>query len=126
MSDDDLPVLLPLTHAGAELVDFVETILMDNLTGAGKTNKKRWCANWEEHPDAVHRLAAIYDVWQGTLIGEVSLHGFYRDVLDYHLPMLTDPETGVSARCDRDGHQPHERIDKPAKHAAGGQDSSHV
>lgn len=82
------------------------TILMDNLTGVGKTNKKRWCASWEEHPEAVHRLAAIYDVWQGALTGDVSLHGFCHDVLDYHhLPMLTDPETGVFARCARDGHQ---------------------
>jgi hypothetical protein len=116
--DDPRPQLpLPLTHAGAELVDFVETVLMDYLTGAGKANRKRWCSSWEEHPEAVHRLAAIYDVWETTLTGDVSLHAFYRDILDYHLPMLTDPETGVFCQCDRDGHQPHERIDKVAKTA---------
>lgn len=119
MSDDEYVLPLPIEHAEGDLVDFVETVLMDKLTGAGKQSQKRWCADWEQHPEAVHRLQAIYDVWQDTLTGQVSLHGFYRDVLDYHLPLLISPETGVFARCDRDGHQPHERIDKVAKSSSG-------
>jgi hypothetical protein len=114
-TDADLIRILPLEHADGDLVDFVETVLMDKLTGAGKQNQKKWCADWEQHPEAVHRLQAIYDVWQETAIGQVGLHGFYHDVLDYHLPLPTSPETGVFAQCDRDGHQPHSRIDKQAK-----------
>lgn len=111
---------VPLASAPPELVAFVEGTLQDYLTGAGKARTKRWCTRWQEHPDAVHRLAAIYDEYllmiaQGK--GAPSLHIFMRDVLDYHLPRLVDKEYGVFRECD-EGHVSHRRIDSEVSDSA--------
>lgn len=105
---------VPLRDAPHVLVDWVENVFQDCLTGAGKKGEARCCANWTEHPEAVHRLAAMYDEWLVMLAGvegAPSLHLVYREVLDYHLPYLVNWEYGVFARCDVDGHEPHRRID---------------
>lgn len=109
---------VPLVAVPYELVSFVNGTLMDSLTGAGKVNRKRWCTQWVKHPDAVHRLAAIYDQWLFLLAGgknAPSLHDFIRDCVDYHMPMLTDPDYGVFSQCDVDGHEQHKRIDDAAR-----------
>lgn len=55
---------VPLTSAPAELVAWVEGTFQDYLTGTiGLVKSGRWCSRWAEHPDAVHRLAGIYDEW---------------------------------------------------------------
>ena len=106
---------VPLTTAPPELVEWVEGTFQDYLTGTvGLVKSGRWCSRWTEHPDAVHRLAGIYDEW--TLMrlrikGAPSLHTFYREILDYHIPQLTSREDGVFQRCDGAGHEPHERMD---------------
>lgn len=122
--DDQIDVRLlvnevPLAAAPPVLVDWVEGVLQDFLTGAGKKGEARWCEKWQEHPDAVHRLAAMYDEWLVMLIGgkgAPSLHMFVREVLDYHLPHLTSKEYGTFARCDVDGHEPHRRLDHAITH----------
>lgn len=121
MSDpvDDVfvPLLVtqvPLRTTPPELVEWVDGVLQDFLTGAGKKGEVRWCTKWTEHPNAVHRLAAMYDEWQVMLAGgkgAPSLHQIVREVLDYHLPYLTNKEYGTFARCDVDGHEPHRRLD---------------
>ena len=93
----------------------MEGTFQDYLTGTiGLVKSGRWCSRWTEHPDADHRLAGIYDEW--TLMrlrikGAPSLHTFYREILDYHIPQLTSREYGVFQRCDGAGHEPHERMD---------------
>nr|WP_096359612.1 DUF4913 domain-containing protein [Microbacterium sp. TPU 3598] len=55
---------VPLTTAPPELVEWVEGTFQDYLTGTiGLVKSGRWCIRWTEHPDAVHRLAGIYDEW---------------------------------------------------------------
>lgn len=84
---------LPLTDVPAGLAEFVDGVLLGRLTTLGKGNV--WCAQWREHPDAVHRLTAIEDEWQRMLATEESgLHTFLRDVLDYHLPHLVSEAAG--------------------------------
>lgn len=105
---------LPLAAPPEELVEWVEGTLQDTLTSLGKT-ESRWCAQWTEHPEAVHRLAGMFDEWQLMIIGSTrgpSLHGFIRDVLDYHLPHLVSTDYGTFARCGEDyGHETHRRLD---------------
>jgi len=120
LDDEDgfrlLVTQVPLASAPPELVAFVQGTLQDYLSSAGKARTKRWCARWEEHPDAVHRLAAIYDEYLLMIAGgkgAPSLHVFMRDVIDYHLPRLVDKEYGVFRECD-EGHLAHRRIDSEA------------
>ncbi|MGG7453052.1 DUF4913 domain-containing protein [Plantibacter auratus] len=91
---------LPLTDVPAGLPEFVDGVLLARLTTLGKNEV--WCASWREHPDAVHRLAAIQDEWQRMIAGEdAELHTFIRDVLDYHLPRLVARhDGGVFAGCE--------------------------
>ncbi|MBE7956367.1 DUF4913 domain-containing protein [Microbacterium oxydans] len=109
---------VPLTEAPAELVAWVEGTLQDRLTGAGKAAETRWCTRWTEHPDAVHRLAAMYDEWQVMLAGgkgAPSLHMMIREVLDYHMPFLTSKEFGIFAQCGEYGHEKPRRVDASVK-----------
>jgi hypothetical protein len=104
---------VPLTEAPAALVQWVEGTLQDRMTGLGKT-ETRWCDRWTEHPDAVQRLAAMFDEWQFMLLGgkgAPSLHMIIREVLDYHMPYLVSKESGIFAKCGEDGHEPHRRLD---------------
>jgi hypothetical protein len=105
---------VPLGAPPPELIAFVEGTLQDCFTAAGKTGTKRWCTLWAEHPDAVHRLAAIYDEYTLMLTGGKgvpSLHIFIREVIDYHLPYLVDREFGAFRLCDSDGHTGHQRLE---------------
>lgn len=106
---------VPLTVAPPELVVWVESTLQEYLTStAGPFKGAKWCRSWHTHPDAVHRLAAIYDQWTLMRLGgklAPSLHAFIREVLDYHMPYLVSRESGIFQRCDVDGHDPHTRID---------------
>lgn len=112
--------LVPITEVPAELVAWAEGTLQDRLTGIGKTDT-RWCGSWTEHPDAVHRLAAMFDEWQFMMAGgkgAPSLHMFIREVLDYHMPYLVSKEFGIFAKCGADGHEPHRRLDGDLTHSS--------
>lgn len=100
---------LPLAQPPEGLEDFVETILLEVLTGA--TKERTWCSEWASHPDAVHRLAAIHEQWDILKMRGMSLHDFYRDVLDYHLPFLVGKDTGAFSACGYGQHRPHKRLD---------------
>ncbi|MGZ0069727.1 DUF4913 domain-containing protein [Microbacterium arborescens] len=122
MNADDLP----LTEASAELVAFVDGTLLDFLAPAGSA-ETRWCPQWAEHSDAVHRLAAIRDEWNLMLAsaandGVPALHAFLRDVLDYHLPLLIDQQRGAFRGCGY-GHKPRVRLDD-TKHTRGRADGA--
>lgn len=113
-----LPELLPLTELPDGLSEFVDGVLLPHLS-AGHPKQTTWCPQWREHPDAVHRLAAMSDQWSLMLsAADAPLHEFMRDVLDYHLPLLVDPEKGAFRRCGY-GHAAHTRLDavKPAESA---------
>lgn len=114
-----LPERLPIREIPEFLPAFVNDVLLTTLTSAGK--KTVWCVRWQEHPDAVTRLAAIADAWNHMLgadseSGEsedANLHGFLREVLDHHMPLLVDGERGAFAHCAY-GHRPFRRLDADA------------
>jgi len=88
--------------------EFVNNVLLPTLTSGGKGTV--WCLEWREHPDAVTRLAAIWDAWSHLLAEEdAALHSFLRDVLDHHMPMLIDGDRGAFRRCNY-GHKPAEQL----------------
>lgn len=131
-----LPENLPLRAVPDGLGEFVDDVLLSQLTGGSRDDNTVWCAEWREHPDAVYRLAAIHDEWLHLVAylaevddnGEVadsgmdvSLHGFLRDVLDYHMPMLVDHERGAFRACKHGNHVPHRRLDAPRRGSVRGE-----
>lgn len=92
------------------LVEFVNDVLLPRLTGLGGDRRSRWCRKWFEHPDAVHRLLGVYEAYLEVVEGEMSWHVFYRDVLDHHIPILTEGVVGVFEPC-AEGHEPHTQLD---------------
>jgi hypothetical protein len=110
-----LPERLPITAVPDGLPEFVENVLLPTLTSSG--TKTIWCPEWQEHPDAVTRLAAIWDAWTHMLAEEDALlHSFLRDVLDWHMPYLVEEDRGAFRRCNF-GHKPFEQLNE-AKRAA--------
>lgn len=104
-----LPDRLPITTVPDGLPAFVDGVLLATLTSDSKSIT--WCAEWRQHPDAVTRLAAIWDAWTHLLAEEdAQLHSFLRDVLDHHMPKLLDKEVGPFASCQYE-HKPHKRLD---------------
>lgn len=104
-----LPDRLPITAVPDNLPAFVDNVLLPTLTSGGKGAV--WCTTWQEHPDAVTRLAAISDEWTHLLAEQdASLHSFLRDVLDHHMPMLIDAERGTFRDC-KHGHRPVKQLD---------------
>lgn len=104
-----LPDRLPITAVPDGLPAWVDNVLLPTLTSGGKGSV--WCPEWQAHPDAVTRLAAIWDAWRHMLAEEdAALHSFLRDVLDHHMPLLVDAERGAFRRCNY-GHRTVERLD---------------
>ena len=102
---------VPLNEIPDGLVEFVDGTLLAYLTSSGE--KTIWCAEWRDHPDAVHRLAAMADQWEESAQGgTVALHGFLRDVVDYHMPFLVDPDKGAFRSC-KYNHTAPRRLDYP-------------
>lgn len=101
---------LPLTTTPDGLEEFVNTVLLESLTAAGK--ERAWCPEWSNHPDALHRLTAIYEQWELLTMRGMTLHDFFRDVLDYHLPYLVGKDIGAFSGCAYGQHRPHKRLDE--------------
>lgn len=100
-SEDELP---------EAFTRFVDGTLLEHLTGAQNAHKHYWCSRWVEHPDALHRLYAIWREWEDVQTDTMTLHDFIRNVLDWHLPYLTG-ENGALSRCGKE-HKPHVRLDE--------------
>ncbi len=99
---------LPLTATDEllpEFVTFVENVLPVYLI-QNDGEQRVWCDQWRAHPDALHRLYAIWQMWELAASGEITLHSFIRDVLDWHQPHLIDRDTGAFRRCLREHREP--------------------
>lgn len=110
----DVDVRLPLTSTNLPdgFETFVEGTLLQSLTSASK-GRTSWCTHWREHPDALHRLFAIWQQWLDVQEQPTQLHDFLRNVLDYHLPLLVG-EHGTLRACQY-GHKGHEPIQREEK-----------
>jgi hypothetical protein len=70
------------------------------------TNTWRWCPQWHQHPEAVHRLEALHRTWE-TARHDPNGHAMLtwtRDT-DHHLHELTHP-AGTFAACTQRDHRP--------------------
>lgn len=109
-ADEDAAAAMPLGDVATlppAFSTFVESTLLDSLTAGSKAGRV-WCTRWREHPDAVHRLFAIWQQWLEVQSDPMLLHEFLRNTLDYHLPLLVG-EHGALHGCQY-GHRAHERI----------------
>lgn len=110
MNDQLAAVDFPVASASAELQSFVNEVLLKALTEQGADERSAWCGRWVEHPEAVQRLAAIYDAYLLVAVGDLAIHALYRDVIDHHLPLLVAHQRGIFERC-REGHKTALRLD---------------
>lgn len=63
-----------------------------------------WCPEWWEHPDAVFRLTQTWHAWEVASRQTGALAGWQRDVADYHLPIILNPQ-GPFFGCTWDHHE---------------------
>lgn len=60
----------------------------------------RWCRRWWEHAEAISRLEAIWQAWEGMRYdGATGMAAWWRDYADPHLRVLLD-EAGPFFDCD--------------------------
>jgi len=66
----------------------------------------RWCARWNEHPEACSRLEALWRTWEHHRTDPVTgIAIWYREHLDHHLPILLG-NRGPFASCTPTRHEP--------------------
>ena len=83
------------------------------------TNTWRWCPQWHQHPEAVHRLEALHRTWE-TARHDPNGHAMLtwtRDT-DHHLRELADP-AGTFAACTPRDHRPNHPLPWAALAAPG-------
>lgn len=90
--------LVPGEELPAAFVEFVDVTLLQFLTHADK-HSAVWCNQWQQHPDALHRLMAVWFAWIDVEAAPRAIHEFYKETLDYHLPYLVDQQRGAFSKC---------------------------
>jgi hypothetical protein len=66
----------------------------------------RWCARWDQHPEACSRLEALWRTWEHHRTDPVTgIATWYREHLDHHLPILLG-NRGPFASCTPTRHEP--------------------
>ncbi|MFI1953161.1 DUF4913 domain-containing protein [Streptomyces xinghaiensis] len=85
------------------------------------TTSRPWCHQWQDHPEAVARLHALWLAWQQFTDVEAGLAGpsvWHRDHLDPAWLQLRAPDGPFSA-CTTNPNRPHHRLlPTPAPEAA--------
>ncbi|MEU9481191.1 DUF4913 domain-containing protein [Streptomyces sp. NPDC048191] len=95
----------------AALTSWVHDLLLP-VYGREITTGRPWCQQWEEHPEAVARLHALWLAWQQLTDVEAGLTGpstWHRDHLDPTLLQLRTPDGPFSA-CTTSPNRPNHRL----------------
>ncbi|MBJ7000136.1 DUF4913 domain-containing protein [Streptomyces sp. CRPSP2-6A1] len=95
----------------AALTNWVHNLLLP-VYGREITTGRPWCRQWQEHPEAVARLHALWLAWQQLTDVQVGLTGpstWHRDHLDPALLQLRTPE-GPFGACTTSAARPHHRL----------------
>ncbi|MET8329978.1 DUF4913 domain-containing protein [Streptomyces sp. NPDC005181] len=82
------------------------------IYGREISTTRPWCALWQEHPEAVARLHALWLAWQQLTDAEAGLSGpstWHRDHLDQTLVHLRAPD-GPFAACTTSPTRPNHRV----------------
>jgi hypothetical protein len=83
--------------AAAELVYrslhlFVAELLLPTYRRKVDGRSLTWCPRWEQHPEAVVRLEALWRSWEHLRLDPaLGISVWLRDHLDHHYPILLDP-----------------------------------
>ncbi|WP_405539651.1 DUF4913 domain-containing protein [Streptomyces sp. NBC_00075] len=95
----------------AALTNWVHDLLMP-VYGREITTGRPWCRQWQEHPEAVARLHALWLAWQQLTDVQAGLTGpstWHRDHLDPTLLQLRTPD-GPFGACTTSAARPHHRL----------------
>lgn len=109
-SDGDAPQQVEL--AFGSLPEFVQGFLVPVYRRAGR---QAWCVQWWEHAEAIVRLEAMWDAFEAMRLDPgTGASAWLRDHFDYHMGMLTNPDTSPFAKCsadpDKERHVVPERL----------------
>ncbi|MGW2339495.1 DUF4913 domain-containing protein [Streptomyces sp. NPDC001661] len=86
--------------------------LLIPVYGREISTSRPWCRQWQEHPEAVARLHALWLAWQQLTDIEAGLAGpqtWHRDHLDPTLIQLRAPD-GPFGACTTSAARPHHRL----------------
>lgn len=95
----------------AALTNWVHNLLLP-VYGREITTGRPWCQQWQEHPEAVARLHALWLAWQQLTDVQAGLTGpstWHRDHLDPALLQLRTPD-GPFGACSTSAARPHHRL----------------
>lgn len=95
----------------AALTNWVHNLLLP-VYGREITTGRPWCRQWQEHPEAVARLHALWLAWQQLTDVQAGLTGpstWHRDHLDPALLQLRTPD-GPFGACTTSATRPHHRL----------------
>lgn len=90
-----------------ELAAWVQLIFVDVLERRS-SNRRRWCQQWHQHPEAVTRMRVLYAAWlQVTRHGDALAYSSW--MLEHLIPHLDALQStdGPFAACSVDRHTPH-------------------
>ncbi|MEW2305394.1 DUF4913 domain-containing protein [Streptomyces sp. NPDC006655] len=93
------------------LTNWVHNLLLP-VYGREITTGRPWCGQWQEHPEAVARLHALWLAWQQLTDVQAGLTGpstWHRDHLDPALLQLRTPD-GPFGACTTSATRPHHRL----------------
>ncbi|MEU9987877.1 DUF4913 domain-containing protein [Streptomyces sp. NPDC048045] len=93
------------------LTNWVHNLLMP-VYGREITTGRPWCRQWQEHPEAVARLHALWLAWQQLTDVQAGLAGpstWHRDHLDPALLQLRTAD-GPFGACTTSAGRPHHRL----------------
>ncbi|WP_411573547.1 DUF4913 domain-containing protein [Streptomyces fradiae] len=99
------------TEELAALTRWVHDLLLP-VYGREITTGRPWCQQWQEHPEAVARLHALWLAWQQLTDTEAGLTGpstWHRDHLDPTLLQLRTPD-GPFGACTTSPNRPNHRL----------------
>lgn len=95
----------------AALGNWVNHLLLP-VYGREISTTRPWCDQWQEHPEAVARLHALWLAWQQLTDAEAGLSGpstWHRDHLDQAIAHLRAPD-GPFAACTTSPTRPNHRV----------------
>ncbi|MFZ3572291.1 DUF4913 domain-containing protein [Streptomyces sp. BH097] len=95
----------------AALARWVHHLLIP-VYGREISTSRPWCRQWQEHPEAVARLHALWLAWQQLTDVEAGLTGpqtWHRDHLDPTLMQLRAPD-GPFGACTTSTARPNHRV----------------
>ncbi|MEV7644264.1 DUF4913 domain-containing protein [Streptomyces rubiginosohelvolus] len=103
------------------LSDWVNYLFLP-VYGREISSSRPWCARWDEHPEAVARLHALWLAWQQLTDTEAGLSGpstWHRDHLDQALVHLRAPDGPFAACTTSPTRQNHRVLVTPAPEQSG-------